>query len=114
MFDLLQRHGENICFRCGDKIESAAELSIEHKQPWLDVSAELFWDLSNIAFLIVGVTCLTARTALRRERSVKKERLGVMAARLSFLRRLLFSLEKDGTGFPPIVGRARRHKGTGL
>jgi hypothetical protein len=50
MFDLLQRHNEDVCFRCGGKIESAAELSIEHKQPWFDVSTELFWDLSNIAF----------------------------------------------------------------
>ncbi|MBA2733459.1 MAG: HNH endonuclease [Acidobacteria bacterium] len=49
MFDLPQRHNENTCFRCGEKIESAAELSIEHKQPWLDVSANLFWDLSNVA-----------------------------------------------------------------
>lgn len=50
LFDALRRHDENVCFRCGLSIESAAELSIEHKQPWLDVSADLFWDLSNIAF----------------------------------------------------------------
>ena len=50
LFDVLRRHNENICFRCGFSIDSAAELSIEHKQPWLDVSADLFWDLSNIAF----------------------------------------------------------------
>ncbi len=50
LFDTLRRHGENICFRCGLDIESAAELSIEHKEPWLDVSPDLFWDLSNIAF----------------------------------------------------------------
>jgi hypothetical protein len=50
MFNLLQRHSEDICFRCGNKIGSAAELTIEHKQPWLDVSADLFWDLSNMAF----------------------------------------------------------------
>lgn len=50
LFDLLVRHDENICFRCEFRIESVSELSIEHKQPWLDVSADLFWDLSNIAF----------------------------------------------------------------
>lgn len=50
LFDLLKRHNENSCFRCGHTIEGADELSIEHKQPWLDASAKLFWDLSNIAF----------------------------------------------------------------
>ncbi len=34
LFDLLRRHGENVCFKCSEKIETAEELSIEHKQPW--------------------------------------------------------------------------------
>jgi len=50
MFSLLERHGENVCFKCSEKIEAADELSIEHKQPWEGVSVELFWSLDNIAF----------------------------------------------------------------
>jgi hypothetical protein len=50
LFDLLQRHGENICFKCAKPIGTAHELSIEHKEPWEGVSVELFWDLENIAF----------------------------------------------------------------
>ena len=50
LFDLLQRHGENVCFKCTSKITSAKDLSIEHKQPWEGVSVELFWSLDNIAF----------------------------------------------------------------
>lgn len=50
LFSLLVRLKENVCFKCGKVIESADELSIEHKKVWLDVSADLFWDLSNIAF----------------------------------------------------------------
>ena len=50
LFDLLQRHGEDICFKCSEKIENLDELSIEHKQPWEGVSVELFWSLDNIAF----------------------------------------------------------------
>lgn len=50
LFHVLVRHEENLCFQCGDRIQSADELSIEHKKPWLDNSVELFWDLSNIAF----------------------------------------------------------------
>ena len=52
MFKLLTKLNENICYRCGKKIESAEELSIEHKEPWLDSPnpKELFFDLENIAF----------------------------------------------------------------
>ena len=50
LLNLLEKHGENICFKCSQLIESAEELSIEHKRPWEGVSIELFWDLENIAF----------------------------------------------------------------
>ena len=50
LLNLLQKYGENICFKCSRKIEDVNELSIEHKQPWEGVSVELFWSLDNIAF----------------------------------------------------------------
>lgn len=50
LFHLLERHGENVCARCGELILSVEELSIEHIKPWEGISAELFWDLKNIAF----------------------------------------------------------------
>ena len=50
LFDLLRKHGENICFRCAEKIKAVDDLSIEHKQPWEGVSVDLFWSLDNIAF----------------------------------------------------------------
>lgn len=50
MLNLLQKLGEDYCYRCGDKIETPEELSIEHKEFWLDVDVDLFWDLENIAF----------------------------------------------------------------
>jgi hypothetical protein len=50
LFDLLQKHGENVCFRCSNAIETAEELSVEHKEPWEGISVELFWSLDNIAF----------------------------------------------------------------
>ena len=31
-------------------IASSDDLGIDHQEPWLDVSVERFWDLSNIAF----------------------------------------------------------------
>ena len=50
LFHLLQRLHEDVCFQCGKKIETAEELSIEHKLPWLHKDVALFWDLTNIAF----------------------------------------------------------------
>ena len=50
LFHLLKKYGENYCFKCSELIEFVDDLSIEHKQPWEGVSAELFWDMENIAF----------------------------------------------------------------
>jgi hypothetical protein len=49
-FELAKRLELDSCFRCGKKIETLREFSLDHKLKWLDVSAELFWDLANIAF----------------------------------------------------------------
>jgi hypothetical protein len=50
MFDLLQRHQENVCFKCGKIILKPEDLTLEHKETWQDVGSHLFWDLTNIAF----------------------------------------------------------------
>jgi hypothetical protein len=50
MFSLVVRLSLDICFRCNCRIETPDDLSVDHKQPWLNVSRELFWDLGNIAF----------------------------------------------------------------
>lgn len=50
LFHLLTRLKENVCFKCSQAIEKVDDLSIEHKTPWENRSADLFWDLNNIAF----------------------------------------------------------------
>ena len=50
LFHLLSRLNENVCFKCEGAIETVDELSIEHVKPWEGCSADLFWDMSNIAF----------------------------------------------------------------
>lgn len=50
LFNLLAKNHENMCFRCGQRIETADELTVDHKHPWLDVDVALFWDMDNIAF----------------------------------------------------------------
>ncbi len=52
MFKFAQELGYDNCFACGESIETAEELSVEHKEPWLEREGgvEKFWDLDNIAF----------------------------------------------------------------
>jgi hypothetical protein len=52
MFRMMQRLEEDTCFRCGNRIETETDLSIEHKEPWQSASdpSVSFFDLGNIAF----------------------------------------------------------------
>ena len=60
-FSLVQETGRDVCYRCGGVIETALELSIEHKEPWLDNDIERFWDLGNIAFAHLSCNVAAAR-----------------------------------------------------
>lgn len=77
MFSLLVRLHENLCFRCGREIEKADDLSVEHKEPWLHVSSDLYWDLENIAFSHGKCNVGSARTDTPRQ----VERLASLHAR---------------------------------
>lgn len=50
LFRQLKKYGDNVCVRCKSSIENIDQLSLEHIEPWEGRSAELFWDLDNIAF----------------------------------------------------------------
>jgi hypothetical protein len=50
LFHSLVKLKENVCFVCGEEIKVVDDLSIEHKKPWENASADLFWDLENIAY----------------------------------------------------------------
>jgi len=50
LFRQLKKHNENICVRCNKAIDAVEELSVEHIKPWEGISADLFWDLDNVAF----------------------------------------------------------------
>lgn len=78
LFSLLARVGENICYRCKNLIESSDELSMEHRQPWLHVSVDLFWDIDNIAFSHHSCNSGSART----DTPAQKERLRNLHAKL--------------------------------
>ena len=63
LFDLAVKSGLGTCFRCDEPIESAKDLSIEHKVPWLDTEdpVGLFFDLNNIAFSHLSCNIVTRR-----------------------------------------------------
>lgn len=52
MFSMAKKLDVDWCFRCGSKIESIEEFSVEHKQPWQAAPDPVasFFDLENIAF----------------------------------------------------------------
>jgi hypothetical protein len=52
--------GKDFCYRCGKKILQQ-EFSIEHKEPWLHVSPDLFWKDENIAFSHQRCNSMSAR-----------------------------------------------------
>lgn len=70
LFDVLSRHGENVCYRCRKVISSSEELSIEHKKPWQNVDTALFWDLGNIAFS--HLSCNIRHAALGNKKGLGK------------------------------------------
>lgn len=62
LFNLAYRCGMGNCYRCGKPIETLRELSIEHKEAWLDSDdpVGLFFDIDNIAFS--HLSCNSAST----------------------------------------------------
>jgi len=52
LFHLVKKCNLDVCYRCNKKIEKIEDLSIEHKQDWLNSKnpVELFFDLQNISF----------------------------------------------------------------
>ncbi len=66
LFDLVKRLGLENCYRCEQPIESADELDLDHKEPWRDVSADLFWNLDNVGFSHHACNIAAARKPLKK------------------------------------------------
>ena len=75
MFELVRETGRNVCFQCGEAIEDIANLSIEHKIPWLDSEdpVGLYFDLGNIAFSHLRCNCAASRSTGPKRRFVCDE-----------------------------------------
>lgn len=74
IFKLLQQCDKDICYRCNKAIESADDVSIDHKVDWLNTSTakELFFDLDNIAFSHKTCNNLASQDKRTKTRNVAK------------------------------------------
>jgi len=63
LYDQAQRLELDLCFQCGERIDTLEEFSIEHKVPWLhsDDPAGLYFDLDNIAYSHMECNSAAAR-----------------------------------------------------
>ncbi len=52
MLKLAKQCGMSYCYRCGKEIETAEDLSVDHKESWLNSEnpVKMFWDVDNLAF----------------------------------------------------------------
>ncbi len=66
IFRLVQRLGEDICYRCARKVESVGELSSDHKEPWFEVDPSLFWHLDRVAFSHLSCNASSRSGGVRR------------------------------------------------
>lgn len=64
LFHLVRETGRNRCHRCSRIIESADDLTLDHKKAWLDESVSLFWDIENIAFAHARCNSISRRSTL--------------------------------------------------
>ena len=64
IYDMMCQLERNLCYRCGKLINSIEDMSIEHKEAWLDSGDPIdkFFDLNNIAFSHIACNIGTKRT----------------------------------------------------
>ena len=75
LFNLLKKYKENFCFRCKKEIVEIKDLSIEHKESWLDSDNPIdkFYDLNNIAFSHLSCNCSSANRDYCKTEEFKKK-----------------------------------------
>lgn len=80
LFTVVQKAGLDTCYRCGKKIKTARELSIDHKEPWYKSDPALFWDMNNIAFSHLSCNCSHRRKGLMTPEVRENRRKKIVAA----------------------------------
>ena len=78
MFNLIQYVEMDTCSRCGKKIITVDDLSVEHDEPWLhsENPVEKFFDLGNISFSHAKCNSSAARVNTEARKSTMKKHHG--------------------------------------
>ena len=73
LLSLVQRLQLDFCYRCGKKIDTEQELSVDHKIDWADSPDpyKFFFDLENISFSHLLCNTAAGREKLRKEKEPK-------------------------------------------
>lgn len=76
MYSLVKELNKHFCYRCNNTIESAADMSIDHKEPWLSAEDPIisFFDLNNVAFSHLSCNSKAASHPNKRWKSKKERR----------------------------------------
>lgn len=74
MLQLARRLALDNCYRCSEIIDSPEELSIDHKEPWLDSDDPItkFFDLDNVAFSHSSCNSAAARPVNKKYNTVEQ------------------------------------------
>lgn len=61
-----QKLGKDLCMRCGKRIETYSEMSLDHCENWINQpnARELFWDLDNVE--LSHTICNVKESAVRK------------------------------------------------
>ncbi len=67
LFELVKKCELDTCYRCGNKIETVKEFSIEHKISWYDSDdpINLYFDLDNIAYSHLSCNSTASKQTIR-------------------------------------------------
>lgn len=76
LFNFVKLANLDTCFRCGQKIRSLNEFSVDHKEPWLNAEkpVETFFDIGNVAYSHLKCNTKVARRP-NKKYDTKEERL---------------------------------------
>lgn len=80
LFDLVQKAGRDVCYRCGKKITDIDDLTVDHKIAWMDSDDPrgLFFDLDNISFSHHSCNSRAARKHIKRDDFVPANRTHII------------------------------------
>jgi hypothetical protein len=76
LWDLLRQVGYTDCYRCSEPM-TFADFSLDHREPWENVSADLFWDPRNVEWSHLDCNQRASAAGRRRRSVIRNSPLGM-------------------------------------